>query len=231
MTCKKFQTVILLVLSLIFPSFVYAEHWGDLILDTNPEYTTGNQYFEISGWDGNGAFTPFGSNPNQSFSIEVEDIGRAGADDAKITTNVNNIASMTNSLTSNTSAINSNSSKINQNAQAIVQCEKGISTNSQSISNNTGQIALNAQTLLNLDKKIDKVEDDLIKGMSLFSAMDFQRPVDGKTFRLSIGTGSYQGESALGLSLTAVINSIDFSVGVATAGSKEAGKASIGFSF
>lgn len=77
-----------------------------------------------------------------------------------------------------------------------------------------------------LSKRIDQVG-------ALSAAIDIQRPIAGKSFRIGADVGVFRDQAAVGISASGVSKSqpIDFGVGLATTGSETMGKASVGWNW
>jgi hypothetical protein len=116
--------------------------------------------------------------------------------------------------------------------------DQAIRRNSSEINALKTEVAQNSrdieETQLRVDDlklRIDKVDEEASQGTALLSAVDFQRPLEGKKFRLGLGTGAYNGESAFGVSLTTVVGQFDLSIGGAASGGDALGKAAVGYSW
>ncbi|WP_415882620.1 YadA C-terminal domain-containing protein [Neptuniibacter sp. QD34_54] len=124
-----------------------------------------------------------------------------------------------------------------------------ITTNTGNITTNTGNIATNAANIAalssnttsinRLNQELDELKDDAFSGIAAAIALGaVQMPsAPGKT-AISIGTGYYAGESALGINVTHAVagwgaNKGNISGGIAGAGSNGeiAARMSVGFEF
>lgn len=88
------------------------------------------------------------------------------------------------------------------------------------------------QRLLSLETEISRLDRRINQVGALSAAMDIQRPVSGKTFRLGADLGHFRGETAIGISASGIIgNKIDVGIGFATTRDEKMGKASIGINW
>ena len=125
----------------------------------------------------------------------------------------------------------SGNTNIATNSTGIATNTTNISTNTTNISSNTTQINnlsnradANSARINSLDGKIDKVG-------ALAAALDLQRPIDGKTFRLALDLGSYEDEIAYAVTLTTVKGRFDLGGGVALTSGEIMGKVSLGLNW
>jgi hypothetical protein len=140
---------------------------------------------------------------NRGNEIDLNEFERAGSDDA--------------ALGELTEASSRNTKQIDKNSEAIEQ-------NHAEIERNTKQIAEITEEMDQLDRKLDRT-------VALVAALDFERPLAGKTARFSLGSSVFEGKSAVGFGLTAVKGVFDTALGISTTGDETLGKASIGVSF
>jgi hypothetical protein len=99
------------------------------------------------------------------------------------------------------------------------------------VAENAKAIEANSERIDLLEKSLKAPEDKIDEVGALAAALDFERPLTGKAFRLALGTATYEGEAALALGLTAQKGTFDAAVGVSTTGDETLGKASVGVSF
>jgi hypothetical protein len=104
-------------------------------------------------------------------------------------------------------------------------------SNSGQVQQNTLAIAKQAAEIDRLDHEVSKLDTRVSDATALSSALDFQRPKEGKPMRVSLGSALYDDRSAVGVGLTAVYRDLDMAVGFSSTGDESLGKASIGFSF
>lgn len=81
------------------------------------------------------------------------------------------------------------------------------------------------------DEKIRELADEIETVAAMAAAIDLQRPMPGKSFRVGVTTGVYQSTTALGVSLTGQTGSWDVGIGGSTANGQVLGKAGVGFSW
>jgi hypothetical protein len=89
-----------------------------------------------------------------------------------------------------------------------------------------------------LDKRVDKLDaglnklsDKVDKVGALAAALEIERPIDGKTFRLGMDVGFFEDETALGLSFSTIRGRWDGGAGVAFADGVQMGKVSAGINW
>jgi hypothetical protein len=109
---------------------------------------------------------------------------------------------------------------------------------SQDESNLNGRVNNLNGRVNNLDKRVDKLgaglnklSDKVDKVGALAAALDVERPIDGKTFRLGMDVGFFEDETALGLSFSTIRGRWDGGAGVAFADGVQMGKVSAGINW
>lgn len=108
---------------------------------------------------------------------------------------------------------------------------KQIAKNTRQIAANTAAIEANTREVEDLNDKVDDLDDKNDSNVAAMGAIDFQRPLPGKSTRLALGAGAAGDKAALGLSLSVVKSAMDISLGVGSAEDASVAKGSIGFSF
>ena len=103
------------------------------------------------------------------------------------------------------------------NTAQVASLSNGVNTNSTRIDSLTSKVRA-------LDNKIDVVG-------ALAAALEIERPIEGKTFRLGADVGFFGTETALGVSFSAIKGSVDFGGGIAFASNERMGKASVGLNW
>lgn len=81
------------------------------------------------------------------------------------------------------------------------------------------------------DQKLQELADEIETVAAMAAAIDIQRPLPGKTFRVGVSGGAYQSTTAVGLSLSGQAGPWDVGVGGSTANGEVMGKAAAGFSW
>lgn len=163
--------------------------------------------------------------------VNLDEFERAGSDDEAIAQNASDIAQNAADIDEVQEAVSETTTATEQNTSDIAENKSDISKNAKDIATNSERITENANSITELDEKISHLDEELKRGVAMVAALDFERPLPGKTYRLALGGGSYESESAVALGLTAVKGSMDFGVGVAMSGSDTLAKGSVGFSF
>jgi hypothetical protein len=108
--------------------------------------------------------------------------------------------------------------------ERLASANSRIAKNTAAINETTARVELVEQKVKDADDRIEEIG-------ALSSALDFQRPLSGKTFRLGLGTAAFEGEAAFAIGLTAQKGAFDAAVGVSTTGDETMGKGSVGVSF
>lgn len=81
------------------------------------------------------------------------------------------------------------------------------------------------------EQKLQELADEIETVAAMAAAIDIQRPLPGKTFRVGVSGGAYQSTTAVGLSLSGQAGPWDVGVGGSTANGQVMGKAAAGFSW
>ena len=82
-----------------------------------------------------------------------------------------------------------------------------------------------------LDKQYSQLSDKVDKVGALAAALEIERPVSGKMYRLGADLGFFGDETAVGLSFSTIRGPWDGGAGVAFASGETMGKVSAGFNW
>ena len=218
---------VLAVLATIHVAVAQAGDWDDIRL--------GNVYHALVGCS---KFPDGNISISQSNAIYLDEFERAGVNDAAIAANAAGVAANTQEIAGNAAAIAQASAAADRNARAIAAQETvlddavaQINFQSYRMGEFSLQLADHGAAISDLYGRVERLDRKIARAAALFGAMDFQRPLPGKTFRVGMGGGTYDDESAVGWTFTAVVGPVDLSVGAALASGEYGGKASVGFSF
>lgn len=176
-----------------------------------------------------------------SNSVSIDEYQRAGVLNAPIADNSARITKLENAATDSAAQsarevgqdknISKNAENVDKNQTAIRSNRAHIQRNTSSIENNRLGIQQNQTDIRDLNSRVDRLDSKISSGIALLAALDFVRPLEGKTHRVGIGGGNFEGHSAVSVGLTSVFDEVDLSVGVGTTGEETLGKVSFGFSF
>ena len=148
-----------------------------------------------------------------------------------ITTNLSAISTNANGISTNKESIATNLSTISTNAESISTNAKGVSANATAITSATGLINSNSLDIQRVEIQMAENVDLLKSGIasSLAIAGMPAAPRDGMGF--SIGTGYFDGESAVAMGLTYVDSNRTFKLSVGHAGGETSASAGAAFNF
>jgi ECM component-binding autotransporter adhesin len=131
----------------------------------------------------------------------------------------NNAAGVAQNLATN----NTQQTQIDTNIGNIATNTGNIATNADNIATNSAGIALNAADIADL-------RTDLNQGLAMANAMVVFAPDPGSNFRMNVGTGFHEGETAFGVTGTGRINDNGTLVYFGLAGSEGATAGKLGVS-
>ena len=168
------------------------------------------------------------------------------ANTTMIGTNVTNIAANATNILANTTAIGVERGRIDQNvmdiatnAGNIVVNEMNITSNTAAIGVNTGAIDANAMNITANERNISgntamigELSDSLEvvrAGVAASMALAGMPAINGRG--ISIGVGSFDGESAFAVGFQIQNESTSFKVGVTSSGGATGAAAGVGFQF
>lgn len=123
---------------------------------------------------------------------------------AEITTNKANIAKNTQRMGQVVEVVNAQTTRINENTRIVQAQAERITRNTQTINENRQAINENRQAITQNSRRIDNLEQQSHKdrrqaraGVAGAMAMTQITPVQGKTFTIGAGVGTYRGETAV----------------------------------
>ena len=135
-----------------------------------------------------------------------------------IMTNADNIATNTGMIMTNTGAIADNAAAIGMNTGAIADLGNRVGSNESAIMRNSGMIS-------DLNESLEVVRAGVAASMALAG----MPAINGRG--ISIGVGSYDGESAFAVGFQIQGEMASFKVGVTSAGGETGASAGVGFQF
>jgi len=104
-------------------------------------------------------------------------------------------------------------------------------TNTAAIASHDSRISsLEDKTDL-LSYRIEELDDKIGRVGAMAAALNIQRPLDGKKFRVGMDVGFYDGKTAIGIAGSTVAGNVDIGGGVAFTGGEVMGKAGVGFNW
>ena len=162
-----------------------------------------------------------------------------GENRAMINTNTTNIAANTTMIGENRTMIETNADDIITNAgniatnRTMIETNAGnISSNADAIASNMNSIGQNSSAISDNRNMIGELSDDLDvvrAGVAASMALAGMPAINGRG--ISIGVGSYDGESAFAVGFQIQGEMASFKVGVTSAGGETGASAGVGFQF
>lgn len=116
---------------------------------------------------------------------------------ANIATNKANIAKNSQRIEQVVEVANAQTARINENTRIVQAQAERITRNTQAISENRQAIAQNSRRIDNLEQQSRKDRRQARAGVAGAMAMTQITPVQGKTFTVGAGVGTYRGETAV----------------------------------
>lgn len=116
---------------------------------------------------------------------------------AEITTNKANIAKNTQRVEKLVEVANAQTVRINENTRFVQAQAERITRNTQAINENRQAIQQNSRRIDNLEQQSRKDRRQARAGVAGAMAMTQITPVQGKTFTIGAGVGTYRGETAV----------------------------------
>ncbi|WP_314345474.1 YadA-like family protein [Haemophilus parahaemolyticus] len=116
---------------------------------------------------------------------------------AEITTNKANIAKNTQRVEKLVEVANAQTVRINENTRFVQAQAERITRNTQAINENRQAIQKNSRRIDNLEQQSRKDRRQARAGVAGAMAMTQITPVQGKTFTIGAGVGTYRGETAV----------------------------------
>ena len=177
--------------------------------------------------------------------IEMLD-GRVTQNEDDILTNAGNIAMNAENIMTNTTMIGENRGMIETNAADIMTNAGNISSNTTMIDANTSAIGANTSAIAGLDGRVGSNESAIGRnanmigelnealevvraGVAASMALAGMPAINGRG--ISIGVGSYDGESAFAVGFQIQSEMASFKVGVTSSGGETGASAGVGFQF
>ena len=142
-----------------------------------------------------------------------------------IATNATNIEANMGSIATNAGNIATNASGIADNMAAIGANQGAIAANANSIGSNASAISRNASMIGELSEDLDVVRAGVAASMALAG----MPAINGRG--ISIGVGSYDGESAFAVGFQIQGEQASFKIGVTSSGGETGASAGVGFNF
>ncbi|STO63018.1 trimeric autotransporter adhesin [Haemophilus parahaemolyticus] len=118
-----------------------------------------------------------------------------------ITTNKTNIAKNTQRVEKLVEVANAQTVRINENTRFVQAQAERITRNTQAINENRQAIQQNSRRIDNLEQQSRKDRRQARAGVAGAMAMTQITPVQGKTFTIGAGVGTYRGETAVAVSV------------------------------
>ncbi len=116
---------------------------------------------------------------------------------ARINENTRIVEAQAGQVTQNTQAVSKNRQAITENRQAIAENRQGIIENRQVIAENRQAIQSNSKRIDELENRSHQDRRQARAGVAGAMAMTQITPVQGKTFTVGAGVGTYRGEAAV----------------------------------
>ena len=145
--------------------------------------------------------------------------------EGRISTNASEIMRVEGRVDSNWDAIAENQTAIGNNTAAIGMNTSAIADNASAIGRNSGMISDNSRMIGELSDSLDVVRAGVAASMALAG----MPAINGRG--VSIGVGSYDGESAFAVGFQIQGEMASFKVGVTSAGGETGASAGVGFQF
>ena len=142
-----------------------------------------------------------------------------------IETNTADIATNKTGIASNTAGIATNKGLIDTNTASIGMNTSAISDNATAISGLRGDIMSNSNSITGLQDQMEIVRAGVAASMALAG----MPAINGRG--ISIGVGSFDGESAFAVGFQAQTEMASFKVGITSAGGQTGASAGVGFQF
>ena len=167
--------------------------------------------------------------------IDGEATARMGADEAlgmRIDSNWDAIAANQEAIMTGAGLIAGNAGDIMTNAGNIASNDSRISSNADAIAANMNAIGQNASAISDNRRMIGELSDDLDvvrAGVAASMALAGMPAINGRG--ISIGVGSYDGESAFAVGFQIQGEQASFKVGVTSSGGETGASAGVGFNF
>ena len=191
---------------------------------------------------------------------KIADINALTGPGGEVTMNTENIATNTANIATNTANIATNTADIATNKANIATNTADIATNKANIATNAGKIEMNASEIMRVEGRVDSNWDAIAQnqmdigsnrsmindnrnmigdlsdslevvraGVAASMALAGMPAINGRG--VSIGIGSYDGESAFAVGFQIQGEMASFKVGVTSAGGETGASAGVGFQF
>lgn len=116
---------------------------------------------------------------------------------AEVASNKANIAKNTQRMGQVVEVMNAQTTRINENTRIVQAQAERITRNTQAINENRQAITQNSRRIDNLEQQSHKDRRQARAGVAGAMAMTQITPVQGKTFTIGAGVGTYRGETAV----------------------------------
>lgn len=150
---------------------------------------------------------------------------------AGIAANVATLAVHEGLVTTNTANIATNTTNIATNTADIATNTADIATNTAGIATNTAGIATNAGNLQRVEMQMNENVDMLKSGIASALAIAGMPTAPGEGMGFSVGTGYFDGESAVAMGLTFVDGSRSYKLSLGHSGGETSASAGAAFKF
>ena len=131
-----------------------------------------------------------------------------------VTTNIANIAANAEGITANAAGIQANVDRLDVHEGLVTQNMADIAANSTAISNNMGMIQANAADIRGLGQEVDVIRS----GVAATLAAAGMPMAPGAGWGFAVGTGHFDGESAIAAGLTFSGEETTFKISVGSSG-------------
>ena len=155
----------------------------------------------------------------------MENRGMIETNTANIATNAGNIMTNTTNIATNAADIMENRGMIDTNTSAIGMNTSAIADNANAIGSNSAAIQRNSGMIGELSESLETVRAGVAASMALAG----MPAINGRG--ISIGVGSFDGESAFAVGFMIQSEMASFKVGVTSAGGATGASAGVGFQF
>ena len=173
-----------------------------------------------------------GVDPVTGIGTEENGMSRIDNNETRSMTNAGNIMTNTGNIATNTADIATNTGGIMMNSGRIDTNAMGVSTNAGAIDANSMGIAANERNISGNTAMIGELSESLEvvrAGVAASMALAGMPAINGRG--ISIGVGSFDGESAFAVGFQIQSDTTSFKVGVTSSGGATGASAGVGFQF
>jgi hypothetical protein len=157
--------------------------------------------------------------------------GNIATNTTNIATNATNIATNTGNIATNTTNIATNTGNIATNKSGIATNTSNIASNTSSIADLSSSFADNTANLQRVEMQLNADVDMLKSGIASTLAIAGMPTVSGEGMGFSVGTGYYDGESAIAMGLTYVEGNRSYKLSFGNSGGETSASAGAAFKF